>query len=128
MSTVSRGVLSRPSSDKGAGLYTAFVRRTGPYVWRYLVGQFWLGKPEWIVVMQKGLGAAANDAAIPFVQRPPVRPELVDVTRLSGTRDDAIRAAYATDAFSMRRIAGSFGLRESTVSRIVNCTPSLRAP
>jgi len=54
-----------------------------------------------------------------------VPPELAGFTRLSGTRDDAIRAAYATGAFSMRRIAGSFGLHESTVSRIVNSTTSL---
>lgn len=109
-----------PLPDKAARLYADFVRRVGPYVWRDLVGQIWLGAPEWIAAMQKELGTAAADPSIPSVQRRPLPLDLSEFTCLPGSRDDAVRAAHATGAFSMRRIAGSFGLHESTVSRIVN--------
>ncbi|WP_027134861.1 transposase [Geminicoccus roseus] len=116
-----------PAPDKAAKLYAAFVRRVGPYVWRDLVGQIWLGKPEWIAAMQKEIGAASTDPAIPFTQRRPLAPDLSGFTRLPCARNEAIRAAYATGAFSMRRVAAAFDLHESSVSRIVN-RPPLQTP
>ena len=35
-------------------------------------------------------------------------------------RDDAIRAAYASGGFSMRKVGEHFGLRDSVVSRVIS--------
>jgi hypothetical protein len=67
---------------------------------------------------------AATHLAMPVpeeVSRPDrVFRSLDDFQRRGPTRNDAIRAAYACGAFTMKAIADHFGLHYATVSRIVH--------
>ena len=53
---------------------------------------------------------------IPRKERP--APSLTSISARSEDRDDAIRNAYATKAYSLTEIARHFGLHVSTVSRV----------
>lgn len=58
-----------------------------------------------------------DELSIPQAQRQPPAPSLEVIAGQQGERDVAITAAYATGAYSYRKIAEYFGLHLATVGR-----------
>ena len=88
-------------------------------IWKDLQGQIYLGDNEFVEAMQSKRTDADNDINIPRQQRrtPPLT--LSTIRRRYAERDEAIRAAYETGAYSYQAIAKHFGLHFTTVGRIV---------
>jgi hypothetical protein len=88
-------------------------------IWRDLKGQIYLGDDEFVEEMQRKLGDRAEDVNIPRVQQRGPAPTLGAIRRQHKNRDDAMRAAYETGAYSYQQIAKEFGVHFTTVARIV---------
>lgn len=88
-------------------------------IWKDLKGQIYLGQEDFIEQMRGKLGERAEDVNIPQVQRRGAAPKLSAIRRQYKDRDDAIRAAYQTGAYSYQPIAKEFGIHFTTVGRIV---------
>jgi hypothetical protein len=88
-------------------------------IWRDLKGQIYLGDDDFIEDMRGKLGERDEDVNIPRVQQRGPAPKLSAIRRQQKNRDDAIRAAYETGAYSYQQIAKEFGVHFTTVGRIV---------
>jgi DNA invertase Pin-like site-specific DNA recombinase len=88
-------------------------------IWKNLKGQIYLGDEDFVERMQSKLGERDEDVNIPRVQQRGPAPKLSALRRQHKNRDDAIRAAYETGAYSYQQIAKEFGVHFTTVGRIV---------
>lgn len=86
--------------------------------WSSLKGQVYLGDERFVQRMQAHIQSAKDDVQIPLAQRRPPPPPLAEIARHVRGRDAAIKAAYATGAYSYQQIAEHFGLHFTTVGRI----------
>ena len=88
-------------------------------IWKDLKGQIYLGDDEFVERMQSKLAERDEDVNIPRVQQRRPAPKLSAIRRQHKNRDQAIRAAYDTGAYSYQQIAKEFGVHFTTVGRIV---------
>jgi putative transposase len=88
-------------------------------IWKDLKGQIYLGDDDFVERMRKKLGQRDEDVNIPRVQQRGPAPKLSAIRRQHKNRDEAIRAAYETGAYSYQQIAKEFGVHFTTVGRIV---------
>jgi REP element-mobilizing transposase RayT len=88
-------------------------------IWKDLRGQIYLGDEGFVQRMRGKLGDRAEDVNIPRVQQRGPAPKLSTVRRKYKDRDEAIRVAYQTGAYSYQQIAKEFGVHFTTVGRIV---------
>ena len=87
--------------------------------WASLTGQVYLGDELFVQRMQTHIQTTKDDVQIPHVQRRPPPPSLAQIDKCEPDRNAAIRAAYATGAYSYQQIAEYFGLHFTTVGRLV---------
>ena len=83
--------------------------------WASLTGQVYLGDELFVQRMQTHIQTTKDDVQIPHVQRRPPPPSLAQIDKCEPDRNAAIRAAYATGAYSYQQIAEYFGLHFTTV-------------
>ena len=88
-------------------------------IWKDLKGQIYLGGDDFVAVMQGKLGQREQDVNIPRVQQRGAAPKLSAIRRRYKNRNEAIRAAYETGAYSYQQIAKEFGVHFTTVGRVV---------
>ncbi|HUC97001.1 MAG TPA: hypothetical protein VMR88_00905 [Candidatus Polarisedimenticolaceae bacterium] len=88
-------------------------------IWKDLNGQIYLGDDNFVEQMRSKLGQRDEDVNIPRVQQRGAAPKLSTIRRQHKDRDDAIRLAYETGAYSYQQIAREFGLHFTTVGRVV---------
>jgi len=88
-------------------------------VWKELKGQIYLGDDDFVERMQGKLGERDEDVNIPRAQQRGPALKLSAIRRQYKNRDDGIRAAYETGAYSYQQIAKDFGVHFTTVGRIV---------
>ena len=88
-------------------------------IWKDLKGQIYLGDDDFVERMRDKLGEHDEDVNIPRVQQRGPAPKLSAIRRQHKNRDDAIRAAYETGAYSYQQIAKEYGVHFTTVGRIV---------
>ena len=88
-------------------------------IWKDLKGQIYLGDDDFVERMRGKLGERDEDVNIPRVQQRGPAPKFSVIRRQYKNRDDAIRAAYETGAYSYQQIAKEFGVHFTSVGRIV---------
>ena len=88
-------------------------------IWKDLQGQIYLGDDDFVEQMREKLGEREEDVNIPKVQQRGAAPKLSAIRRQSKDRDDAIRAAYQTGAYSYQQIGKEFDVHFTTVGRII---------
>ena len=88
-------------------------------IWKDLKGQIYLGDDDFVERMRGKLGEREEDVNIPRIQQRGPAPNLSAIRQQNKNRDDAIRAAYQTGAYSYQQIAKEFGVHFTTVGRIV---------
>ena len=88
-------------------------------IWKDLQGQIYLGDDKFVEQMRSKLGDRDENVNIPRVQQRRAAPKLSTIRRQHKNRDDAIRVAYETGAYSYQQIAREFGVHFTTVGRIV---------
>ena len=88
-------------------------------IWKDLKGQIYLGDDDFVEQMQSKLGEREEDVNIPRVQQRGPAPTLNSIRRQYKDRDDSIRAAYQTGAYSYQQIGEEFDVHFTTVGRIV---------
>jgi REP element-mobilizing transposase RayT len=88
-------------------------------IWKDLKGQIYLGDDDFVEQMQKKVGKRAPDVNIPRVQQRGPAPKLSVIRRQYRNREEAMRAAYETGAYSYQQIAKEFGVHFTTVGRVV---------
>jgi hypothetical protein len=88
-------------------------------IWKDLKGQIYLGDEEFVERMQGKLAESDEDVNIPRVQQRRPAPKLSAIRRQHKNRDEAIRAAYDTGAYSYQQIAKEFGVHFTSVGRSV---------
>ena len=101
--------------------YQQFVEEGmgGESIWKDLKGQIYLGDDDFVEQMRGKLGERDEDVNIPRVQQRAPAPMLSAIRRRHSTRDEGIRAAYETGAYSYEEIAKHFKVHFTTVGRIV---------
>lgn len=101
--------------------YERFVREGigRESIWRHLNRQVFLGDDAFVARAQKRAVLRPDDVNIPRVQRSPPAPALEAIANRHPDRDTAMRAAWATGAYSYAQIAANFGVHFTTVGRIV---------
>lgn len=102
--------------------YKKFIRqgKDQPSPWEHLKHQVYLGGSSFVEKMVSKIELEKDLSETPVHQRRPIAKPLDYYEQQYSTRDDAICAAYATGAYSMKEIGEHFGLHYSRVSRIVN--------
>ena len=88
-------------------------------IWKDLQGQIYLGDDAFVEQMRRKLGEREEDVNIPRIQQRGPAPKLSALHRRYKNRDDGIRAAYQTGAYSYQQIGKEFGVHFTTVGRIV---------
>jgi putative transposase len=97
-------------------------------IWKDLKGQIYLGDDHFVEQMRRRLGEREEDVNIPRVQQRAPVPALKVIGSRYSNRDQGIRAAYETGAYSYQQIADQFGVHFTTVGRIVrNSAPHMRS-
>lgn len=99
--------------------YRNFVLEgTGKEIWGKLRHQIYLGDENFVERMQSKAQLKGDALTVPQVQRRPPAQSLDVIAASHGERNVAIVAAYATGAYSYRKIAEHFGIHLATVGRI----------
>lgn len=88
-------------------------------IWKDLKGQIYLGDDNFVEQMRSMLGERDENVNIPRVQQRGAVPKLSAIRREYKNRDDAIRVAYESGAYSYQQIAKEFEVHFTTVGRIV---------
>ena len=91
----------------------------GESIWKDLKGQIYLGDDDFVEQMRGKLGERDEDVNIPRVQQRAPAPMLSAIRRRHSNRDEGIRAAYETGAYSYQEIAKHFKVHFTTVGRLV---------
>jgi len=87
--------------------------------WEKLKNQVYLGSDQFVEQMQGHLEPDRDLSEVPLGQKRRVARRLNEYERLSGSRHEAIVAAYASAGYTMKEIGEHFGLHYSRVSRLV---------
>ncbi len=106
--------------------YREFVREgltKGP-IWDHLNNQIYLGDEAFIKQVQKHLDKKKRDLQIPKVQKRPLIKALRDYEKMAKTRDEAIKAAYASGGYSYQELGAYFGLHFTWIGKIVRAGES----
>ncbi len=90
-----------------------------PSPWAQLKHQVFLGSDDFVDAMRRRASGPRDLREVPQARPRPKALPLDDYAQAHATRDDAIRAAYASGAYAMREIGDHFGLHYSRVSKIV---------
>jgi REP element-mobilizing transposase RayT len=111
----------RDGRAQARGKYRQFIEEGmgKESIWKDLKGQIYLGDDDFIEQMRGKLGEREEDINIPREQQRGPAPRLSVIRRRHRNRDDAIRTAYDTGAYSYQQIAKEFGVHFTTVGRIV---------
>jgi putative transposase len=97
-------------------------------IWKDLKGQIYLGGDRFVEQMRGRFREREDDVNIPRVQQRAPAPALKIIGGRYSNRDQGIRAAYETGAYSYQQIADHFGVHFTTVGRIVrNSAPHMRS-
>ena len=88
-------------------------------IWKDLQGQIYLGDDKFVEQMRSKLEEREEDVNIPRIQQRGPAPKLIALRRQYKNRDEGIRAAYQTGAYSYQQIGKEFGVHFTTVGRIV---------
>jgi REP element-mobilizing transposase RayT len=88
-------------------------------IWKDLQGQIYLGDDKFVEQMRSKLDEREEDVNIPRIQQRGPAPKLSALRRQYKNRDDGIRAAYQTGAYSYQQTGKEFGVHFTTVGRIV---------
>ena len=88
-------------------------------IWKDLQGQIYLGDDDFVEQMRSKLEEREEDVNIPRIQQRGPAPKLSALRRQYKNRDEGIRAAYQTGAYSYQQIGKEFGIHFTTVGRIV---------
>ncbi|MBK5965729.1 addiction module toxin RelE [Thiocystis minor] len=88
-------------------------------LWNNLRQQVYLGDADFVERMQAKAHIRGDVLSVPRIQRRAPALALEEIAERDADRDTAIRAAYATGAYSYREIARHFGLHLASVGRIV---------
>lgn len=88
-------------------------------IWHQLSNQVYLGDKAFVDRVQKYLPNDNGDIQIPKIQRRPVARSLAEYESESDSRNSAIKAAYASGAYSYQDIGSYFGLHFTRVGVIV---------
>jgi len=101
--------------------YQQFVEEGmgGESIWKDFKGQIYLGDDDFVEQMRGKLGERDEDVNIPLVQQRAPAPMLSAIRWRHPNRDEGIRAAYETGAYSYQEIAKHFKVHFTTVGRIV---------
>jgi putative transposase len=91
----------------------------GESIWSELRQQIYLGEDKFVSRTQKKLKAKRNELGIPKVQQRAPAPTIESIASKWPERNEAIRKAYATGAYSYREIAEYFGIHLATVGRAI---------
>jgi REP element-mobilizing transposase RayT len=89
-------------------------------IWKDLQGQIYLGDDKFVEQMRSKLEEREADVNIPRIQQRGPAPKLSALRRQYKNRDDGIRAAYQTGAYSYQQIGKEFGVHFTTVGRIIH--------
>ena len=101
--------------------YIQFVAqgREEASIWDNLNCQVFLGDDQFVLGMQKQMKGMSQDVNIPSVQRRPPAPALAEIAAVHESRNQAVRAAYATGAYSYQQLSEFFSVHFTTVGKIV---------
>jgi len=88
-------------------------------IWKDLKGQIYLGADGFVEQMRGKLRGREEDVNIPQVQQRKPAPAVEEFRHQYSDRDEGIRAAHKTEAYSYQQIANHFGVHFTTVGRIV---------
>ena len=116
------GLLSQFGIDRAEARqhYRRFVLDgVGRGIWEGLRQQIYLGDEAFVERMQDKAKIEGDALTVPRAQRRAPAPPLADIAANHDERNAAIVAAYATGAYSYRKIAEHFGVHLATVGRIV---------
>jgi len=114
---------------KAEAAYRAFVAegRDQPSIWNQLQHQMFLGSEAFIQQAQRGVRASQDLSEVPRAQRRAPPKPLAIYAKQSPDRQMAMARAFASGGYTLKAIAGYFGVHYSTVSRAVK-NAELRAP
>ncbi len=99
--------------------YEAFVAEGADKdLWANLTAQVFLGDDDFASSALKLSGGATQDREVPRAQRRNLTASLGEIAARTPGRDDAIREAWRSGAFTLADIGRHFGLHYSWVSRI----------
>lgn len=106
--------------SRAVAAYERFVRDGigGDSIWGGLKGQVFLGDDAFVRRMQR-LAKRSDDINIPRAQRRPPPPSMASIAEKYPDRNQAVRIAWRTGAYSYAQIAEHFGVHFSTVGRAV---------
>ncbi len=101
--------------------YSAFVMegigKSSP--WEQLKNQFYLGSEDFIENMEKKMPKKRDLREVLQARRRKPAASLETYAKNQGTRDAAIRAAYASGSYSQKEIGDYFNLHYSRISKII---------
>ena len=106
---------------KAMEAYRRFVAegKNQPSPWQALRNQVYLGDERFVEQMQRRIDQDRVLSEIPKSQRRPQAKLLSDYESKTGSRDEAIAAAYWGGGYTLKEIGDYFGLHYSWISRIV---------
>ena len=93
-------------------------------IWKNLNRQIFLGNDGFVARMQAMNENLPDTVGVPRAQRRPPAPPLAVLVAENSNRDESIVAAYATGEYSYQEIGAFFGLRFTTVGKIVRAARS----
>ncbi len=91
-----------------------------PSPWQQLQGQVFLGDQTFVENMQNRIAQhQRGDVQIPIAHRRAPAKSLIELEKSSPTRNEAIKQAHGTGAYSYQQIAEHFRIHFTTVGRVV---------
>ena len=92
-----------------------------PTIWGEIKKQIYLGSDNFVRDMLEDIEKSnLENKEIPRLQRRAIAKSLAEYENVSINRNEAIRVAFASGAYTMKAIGNYYGLHYTSVSRIVN--------
>ena len=92
-----------------------------PTIWGEIKKQIYLGSDNFVRDMLEDIEKSnLENKEIPRIQRRAIAKSLAEYENVSINRNEAIRVAFASGAYTMKAIGNYYGLHYTSVSRIVN--------
>jgi putative transposase len=118
------GLLAQFAKRRGVAQarYAQFVSEgsKAPSPWKQLKGQVFLGDETFVEKMQTRIAKhQLGDVQIPIAHRRAPAKSLAEIEKSTPTRNEAIKQAHGTGAYSYQQIAVYFGVHFTTVGRVV---------
>jgi REP element-mobilizing transposase RayT len=101
--------------------YREFVQegvKNGP-IWSQVNNQIYLGDQVFVDKMQRHMEEQGKDLQIPKIQKRAVAKTIAEYEATAQNRNDAIRLAYASGAYSYQELGDYFGLHFTQIGKIV---------